>query len=71
MLKAENPRSKKRCEFINKAHELEISMNTEAKITACMYGKTDEEKELLAEKLLEIITESETEQEMIERSKKL
>ena len=71
MLKAENPRSRKRHAFMSKARDLDISMRTRTEITTCMYGKTEEEKELLAEKLLEIITESETEQEMIERSKKL
>ena len=71
MLKAENPRSKKRCEFLNTTLNLGISSSTKLEITTCMCGKTEEEKEQLAEKLLEIITESENEQEMIERSKKL
>lgn len=71
MLKPENPASRKRCEFSRKCRELGLSSHTKAKITVCMMGKTDEEKELLAEKLLAIITESQTEQEMIEKSRLL
>ena len=68
MLKAENPASVKRCAFMRKCRELKLSSNTEAKITVCMYGKPDEGKEELAEKLLAIITECETEQEMIDKA---
>ena len=66
MLKPENPMSIKRCAFMKKCRELNLSSNTEAQITVCMDGKSDEEKEKLAEKLLVIITESKTEQEMID-----
>lgn len=71
MLRAENPASVKRCAFMRKCRELKLSSNTEAKITVCMMGKTEQEKEELAEKLFEIITESETETEMIEKSRLL
>ena len=71
MLKQENTRSKKRCEFLRMCTELGLSSRAEAEITECMYGKPDEEKELLAEKLLVIITESKTEQEMIDKAKLL
>lgn len=71
MLKPENPASKKRCAFMRKCRELKLSSNTEAKITLCMYGKPDDEKEELAEKLLTIITECETEQEMIDKARLL
>ena len=60
MLKAENPASVKRCDFMRKCRELKLSSNTEAKITVCLMGKTEQEKEELAEKLLTIITECET-----------
>ena len=71
MLKPENPRSKKRCEFLRKCTELGLSSRAEAEITECMSGKLEEQKELLAEKLLAIITESKTEQEMIDKAKLL
>jgi hypothetical protein len=48
-----------------------LSSHTEAEMTVCMDGKTDEEKEKLAEMLLEIISTSATEEEMIAKSQKL
>lgn len=71
MLKAENPASVKRCAFMKKCRELKLSSNTKAKITVCMMGKSEQEKEELAEKLLVIITESKTEQEMIDKARLL
>ena len=71
MLKKENPRSKMRCKLLSKCSEKGLSCRTEADITECMLGKTDEEKEKLAEKLIEIVLTSKTEEEMVERAKKL
>ena len=71
MLKKENPRSRMRCELLDKCTELDISYHTIAEITECMLDKTDEEKEELAIRLIEIITTSDSEEEMIERSRLL
>ena len=71
MMKKENPRSKKRCELLSKCSEMGLSSHTEAEMTECMDGKTDEEKEKLAEQLLEIISTSTTEEEMISKSQEL
>ena len=71
MLKPENPASRKRHAMCEMLREKAISYHTRAEITECMNGKSDEEKELLAEKLLAIITESKTEQEMIDKAKLL
>ncbi len=71
MLKKENPKSKMRCELLSKCSEKGLSSHTEAEITECMDGKTESEKEKLAVQLLEIISTSSTEQEMIEQAKKL
>lgn len=45
-----------------------VSLHTQAEMTECMDGKTEEEKERLAEQLLEIISTSSTEEEMIAKS---
>lgn len=71
MMKNEEPRSRLRCELLSKCSEMGLSAHTEAEMTECMYGKTDEEKESLAEQLMEIILTSTTEEEMIDKSKKL
>lgn len=71
MLKKENPRSRMRCKLLSKCSEMNLSSHTEAKITECMDGKMDSEKEKLAEQLLEIISTSSTEEEMISRAEKL
>ena len=71
MLKKENPRSKMRCKLLGKCSEMGLSSHTEAEMTVCMDGKTEEEKEKLAEQLLEIISTSTTEEEMIAKSMKL
>lgn len=69
MMKKENPRSKIRCELLSKCSEKGLSSHTEAEMTECMLDKTDEEKEELAVCLIEIITTSASEEEMIERSR--
>ena len=71
MLKKENPRSKMRHKLLGKCTEMGVSSHTIALMTECMDGKMEEEKENLAEQLLEIISTSSTEEEMIEKSKKL
>lgn len=71
MLKKENPRSKMRHAMSVLLMEKGVSMHTQAEITECMLDKTDEEKEELAIYLMEIITTSCSEQEMIERASRL
>ena len=71
MMKKENPRSRKRHAMSVLLMEKEVSMHTQAEITECMLDKTDEEKEELAVCLIEIITTSDSEEEMIERSRLL
>lgn len=71
MLKKENPRSKMRCELLRKCSEMGLLSHTEAEITECMLDKTEEEKEELAVRLIEIITTSNSEEEMIERASQL
>ena len=71
MLKKENPISKMRCKFLMKCMDLGVSSATKVELVKCMADKTDEEKEALAEKLIEIVLISKTEEEMVERSRKL
>ena len=71
MLKKENPQSMMRHAMFRMLSEKDVSCRTRAEITECMAEKVDEEKEKLAEKLMEIISTSSTEEEMIERSKTL
>jgi hypothetical protein len=54
------------CEVLRKK---EISYITRAEITECMVGKSETEKEHLADKLIEIVLNSKTENEMIEKAK--
>ena len=71
MMKKENPRSRMRCAMCTMFTERDISMHTQAEMTECMYGKPDEVKEQLAVLLMEIVSTSTTEEEMIARAKKL
>ncbi len=71
MLKPENPASSKRHAMCEMLREKAVSYHTRAEITDCMFGKSEEEKEILAEKLLAIITECKTEQEMIDKARVL
>ena len=71
MMKKENPRSRMRCAMSKMFTEKGVSLHTQAEMTECMLWKSDEEKETLAVKLMEIILKSSTEEEMLEKSKKL
>ena len=71
MMKNENPQSRMRCALSQMLTKKGVSMYTQAEITVCMCEKTDEEKEKLAEQLIEIVSTSKTEQEMILKSQKL
>ena len=71
MLKKENPRSRMRCELLGKCSEKDLSSHTIAEMTECMEGKADEEKERLAVLLMDIVSTSSSEEEMINRSKEL
>ena len=69
--KGYNPKSIHRTKLMEKRRELGISVHTMAVITECMIDKTEEEKEKLAISLMEIVTTSCCEDEMIERAMKL
>ena len=71
MLKKENPRSRMRCALSKMFTEMGVPLHTQAKMTECMDGKLDTEKEKLAELLIEIISTSASEEEMIAKSMKL
>ena len=71
MLKKENPTSMMRHELSKLCREKNLSLRIMADMTDCMFEKPDEEKEELAEKLIEIVLTSKTEEEMVERSRKL
>ena len=71
MLKKEDPQSRMRHAMCRTLSEKGVSFHTRAEITECMDGKTDEEKEELAILLIEIITTSASEEEMIERASRL
>ena len=71
MLKKENPQSRMRHAMCRTLSEKGVSSHTKAEITECMRDKEDEEKEELAVRLIEIITTSDSEEEMIERASRL
>ena len=71
MMMKENPRTKMRCALSTLLMEKGVSIHTQAEITVCMDGKSDEEKEKLAVQLIKIVSTSKTEQEMICESQKL
>lgn len=71
MLRKENPKSRMRHEFLKTSMEMGLSSHTEAELSECMRGKTEKEKEELAVKLLKIIKESKTEEEMIQKAEAL
>lgn len=71
MMKKENPRSRMRHDMCVLLREKGVSVHTRAEITECMRDKEDEEKEKLAVRLIEIITTSNSEEEMIERASQL
>lgn len=50
---------------------MNLLSHTGMKLVECMDGKTEAEIEKLAEQLLEIITTSDSEEEMIERARQL
>ena len=70
-MKKENPRSRLRCALCQMFTDKGVSIHTQAEMTECMADKADEEKERLAEQLMEIISTSTTEEEMISKSRKL
>lgn len=57
-----------RCTMCTVFSENGVSFHTRAEMVECLDGKTIAEKELLAEQLIEIITTSATEEEMIARA---
>ena len=60
-----------RCALGKMLSEKDVSAHTQAEMTECMEGKADEEKERLAVLLMDIVSTSSSEEEMINRSKEL
>ena len=71
MLKKENLESKMRCAMSKMFTEKDVSLHTQAIMTECMDGKTEKEKEKLASQLLTIISECNSEDEMLIKAQQL
>ena len=71
MLKKEDPLYEKRHKLFKTLSEKDISFGTRAEVTLPMNGKPEEEKERIAEKLLEIVLNSNSEEEMIHKSREM
>lgn len=71
MLKKEDPMAVQRHKLLQKFIQMNLLSHTGMKLVECMDGKTEAEIEKLAEQLLEIITTSDSEEEMIERARQL
>lgn len=68
LMKGAAPGTERRCELLQSFLEKEVSFNTTAALAAYMHGKTEKEKEAVAEQLLTIISESSTEEEMLQKA---
>ena len=71
MLKKEDPMAVQRHNLLQKLIQMNLLSHTGMKLVECMDGKTEIEIEELATKLLEFITTSDSEEEMIERASRL
>ena len=71
LMKKENPTTIQRCKLSKTCLERGVSVPTIARITMPMCDKPETNKELIAEKLLEIVKSSKTEEEMITRAEAL
>lgn len=71
MLKTDTVHDKMRHELFKTFSEREISYATRVEMAEYMNGKTDEEKEKIAEQFLEIILASDTEEEIVNKIKTL
>ena len=71
MLKKENPFTKNRNALLRKFSEMNLSFSLRADLTKPMDGQSESTKEKIAEELLQIVSESSSEQEMLEKAAKI
>ena len=71
MLKGARPGTEMRCCFAKKCSEMDLPYSIRAKLTESMDGQTEIIKEKIAEQLLQIISESKTEKEMLEKASQI
>ena len=70
-LRQENPKSKQRCKLLNYLLDKNVSTNIIVQIINPFNGRTDEEKEVIAEKLFNAIKNKETPEEMLKAAQAL
>ena len=70
-MRAENPETKHRCKILKYLLDKEVPYNIILQIIMPFDKKTDEEKEIIAEKLFNAIKDKETSEEMLEAAKAL
>ena len=71
MLKKENPFTKNRNALLRKFSEMNLPFSLRADLTKPMDGQSESTKEKIAEELLQIVSESSSEQEMLEKAAKI
>lgn len=71
MLKGARPGTEMRCNLLTKFSEMDLSYSIRAKLTESMDGQTEIIKEKIAEQLLQIISESKTKKEMLEKASQI
>lgn len=68
MAEGENQEGVQRLKLLKYCTKIGLSYDILAPMTRCMRGKTDKEKDQIAEKLLRIIESSKSEEEMLKRA---
>ena len=71
MLKGEDKAYEKRHSLCVKFRDMNLSYSTRIELTKSMDGQTETTKEKIAEQLLQIISESKTEKEMLEKASQI
>ncbi len=71
MLKKEDKTYEKRHNLCAKFREMNMPYSMRIELTKSMDGQTETTKEIIAEQLLQIISESKTEKEMLEKAAKI
>ncbi|MGN0573040.1 MAG: hypothetical protein ACI4IX_03795 [Acutalibacteraceae bacterium] len=71
MLKKENPFTKNRNALLRKFSEMNLPFSLRAELTKPMDGQSENIKEKIAEALLQIVSESSSEKEMLEKAAKI
>ena len=71
MLKKEDKEFEKRYALLRKFSEMDLPYSLRAELTKPMDGQSESTKEKLAEELLQIVSESSSKQEMLEKAAKI